>query len=256
MKLKKAFLFLFPIVLFIWALQFLTACEGGDCVVNFSSEELEEEIRKALNQPTGSILCTAMASLTNFSHCGCEEVDCDSETCSRDPLDPTYNPIYNVNGLQHATNLVALELQFNEISNISNLSGLTKLQHLDLNINDIVYLSPLAGLTSLQVLELVDNDITNISPLSGLTNLQVLKLDSNLFSNISALSGLINISQLDLSDNLITDISPLLDNAGLSYPDTLDLEGNPLSATSCTVHVPELVARGVSVSLGPTTCSP
>lgn len=223
---------------------------GGDCIVNFPDTELDEEIRQVIGKPTGDIMCSDVWGLTGFSHCGCEHQDCDSEICLRDPLDPDYNPILDISGIQHCANLSTLELPYNEILDISPLAGLSNLTHLELDINDVVNINPLAGLTNLSVLELVDNDIVNIGPLASLTNLTVLKLDSNLITNISALSGLSNLSQLDLSDNLIVDIYPLVQNAGLTFPDTVDLEGNPsLSTLSCNVYVPQLEARGVTVNV-------
>jgi hypothetical protein len=221
----------------------------GQCTdpVIFPNPELEEEIRQAINKPTGDILCSDVEALTSFSHCGCEHLDCDDEICTQDPLDPDFNPIRNLSGMEYCINLTSLELPYNELVIISPLAGLDNLTHLELDVNDIVNISPLAGLTNLSVLELVDNDIIDISPLAGLTNLTNLKLDSNLIINISVLSGLTNLSQLDLSDNWISDIYPLVQNSGLTFPDTVDLEGNPLSSTSCDVYIPELQGRGVTV---------
>ena len=229
----------------------------GECTdpVIFPNAELEEEIRQAINKPTGDILCSDVEALTSFSHCGCEHLECDDVICTRDPLDPDYNPVRNLSGMEYCTNLTSLELPYNEVYNITPLAGLVNLNHLELDVNDVVDISALSGLSSLAILELVDNDIVDISPLAGLTNLTALKLDSNLINNISALAGLTNLSQLDLSDNWITDISPLVQNAGLTFPDTVDLEGNPLSSTSCEVYVPELQGRGVTVSLG-SSCLP
>jgi hypothetical protein len=64
------------------------------------------------------------------------------------------------------------------------------------------------------------------------------------------LSNLINLIVLDLSDNSISDLAPLVANTGLGEGDQVDVENNPLSATSINVHIPALQRRGVDVSFG------
>jgi len=39
----------------------------------------------------------------------------------------------------------------------------------------------------------------------------------------------------------------LVNNTGINDGDLLDLRDNPLSVTSCTVHIPQLEIRGVSI---------
>jgi len=58
---------------------------------------------------------------------------------------------------------------------------------------------------------------------------------------------LTNLNYLYLDSNQISDISPLVSNSGINSGDTVSLEGNPLSTTSCTVYIPQLQSRGVSV---------
>ena len=76
--------------------------------------------------------------------------------------------IESIQGLQHATNLIALDLGKNAVVNISPLSGLTKLQILFLDDNQIVDVSPLAGLTQLDLLFLTGNPISSLAPISHL----------------------------------------------------------------------------------------
>ena len=75
--------------------------------------------------------------------------------------------IVDLNGLEHAVNLVQIDLSGNAIGDISALAGLTRLQVIDLSGNDIVTLSALEGLTALLELRLDDNAIVDISPLIG-----------------------------------------------------------------------------------------
>ncbi len=137
--------------------------------------------------------------------------------------------ISDLTGLEHATNLIRLNLAGNNISDISLLAGLTNLTELILSGNNITDISPLAGLISLKGLNLGNNNITDISALSGLTRLGRLFLSDNNITDISPLAGLIDLTTLILSDNNITDISPL---AGLIDLTELNLSGNNITDIS------------------------
>ena len=137
--------------------------------------------------------------------------------------------ISDLTGLEHATNLIRLNLAGNNISDISLLAGLTNLTELILSGNNITDISPLAGLISLKGLNLGNNNITDISALSGLAQLGRLFLSDNNITDISPLAGLIDLTTLNLSDNNITDISPL---AGLIDLTTLILSNNNITDIS------------------------
>jgi Leucine-rich repeat (LRR) protein len=62
------------------------------------------------------------------------------------------------------------------------------------------------------------------------------------------LSDLTSLTYLSLHDNQISDIYPLVENAGLDTGDAVSLVRNPLSDDSINIYIPELQARGVSVS--------
>jgi len=79
-----------------------------------------------------------------------------------------------------------------------------------------------------------------------LVNLTLLILYYNQISDINPLSGLVNLTELYLSYNQITNLQPLVSNPGIDSGDWVDVDGNPLDATSCTVHIPALEARGVT----------
>ncbi|MFC1983159.1 leucine-rich repeat domain-containing protein [Chloroflexota bacterium] len=102
-------------------------------------------------------------------------------------------------------------------------------------------------MTNLSSLDLNENQTSDISLLVGLTNLTELSLGDNQISDISSLAGLSNLRELLLGSNQISDISPLVANAGLASGDLVDLQGNPLSATSINLYIPQLQARGVTV---------
>jgi internalin A len=87
----------------------------------------------------------------------------------------------------------------------------------------------------------------DVSPLAGLNNLTNLYLGSNQIMDVSPLAGLEFLRGLRLYSNQIVDMCPLVGNPGIGSRDWVHLEGNPLSATSCTVCIPQLEARGVHV---------
>ena len=163
-------------------------------------------------------------------------------------LDLSENRISDLSPLAGLTNIPSLSLSENRISDLLPLAGLTNLTELYLSRNQISDLSPLAGLTNLTDLVLSENRISDLLPLAGLTNLTWLDLSENRISNLSPLAGLTKIWTLDLTDNQISDIGPLVANPGLGEGDQLFvMSGNELSATSLSVHIPALRARGVRI---------
>ncbi len=140
------------------------------------------------------------------------------------------DPIADITGLEHATNLVALSLyRQNEITDFSALRGLRELRFLELTGTGISDISVLSASTKLQTLYLYDNAIEDVSALTGLTNLKTLELWANNISNITSLAGLINLTYLDLHNNQISDVSPIAGLINLTY---LDLNGNQISDVS------------------------
>lgn len=118
--------------------------------------------------------------------------------------------VSNLDGLEHALNLLDLELESNQITRLSPLSGLTELRELRLSNNAIADLSPLAGLAKLRELWLYFNEITDLSPLSGLAALRDLRLSDNpTATDLSPLSRLTALETLSLDNNAIQDLSPL-----------------------------------------------
>ena len=153
------------------------------------------------------------------------------------------NRITDVSPLARLTALKVLQLHSNRIADVSPLSGLTRLELLGLANNRIVDVSSLFGLTALTELNLSHNGISSVSPLSGMTALTRLDARFNKISSVSPLSGLVALDWLDLLDNRISNIGPLVSNAGLGDGDRVYLGSNPLSRTSCLVHIPALEKR-------------
>ena len=195
--------------------------------------KLQQAVRDALGKPSVDLTCADMARLTELK--------------SRE------QNISNLEGLQHAVNLVVLDLDKNDVSDVSPLVGLNKLEQLNLNNNQISDLSLFANFTSLRGLYICcDNPYTDISPLAGLTNLVSLDIGGHDLGDISILADfdqLVNVwlwgNDLDDADmsvlegkdlrllniccNNITDISFL---SGFPNLEELNLCCNPVADLS------------------------
>ncbi len=117
--------------------------------------------------------------------------------------------IVNIQGLEFAVNLTALDLAGNSIKDISPLQSLMNLTHLGLGSTNLSDLSPLASLTSLIGLDLGGNRISDLSPLSELTELTKLDLQDNQISDLLPLSALISLRDINLRNNPLSDLRPL-----------------------------------------------
>ena len=162
--------------------------------------------------------------------------------------------ISDLTGLEHATNLINLDLgaayveaedryiNSNSVSDLSPLSKLTTLTHLSFENNSVSDISALAGLTNLTQLAINGNSVSDISTLAGLTNLTRLWIDDNSISDISALAGLTNLTQLASNGNFISDISTL---AGLTNLKGLWLWYNSISDISALAGLTSLTQLGL-----------
>lgn len=120
--------------------------------------------------------------------------------------------IFDLTGLEYATDVNELYLSNNLISDLSPISTLTSLINLYLNDNQIIDISAVSSLVNLDTLFLSINDVNDISPVSGLTGLTSLYLGDNDVNDISSLSGLSNLTILDLTNNDVNDISTIVEN--------------------------------------------
>ena len=243
----------------------------ADCEVTFPDPNLESVIRSDIGKPTGEILASDLAPLTglNAFQLGIADISGLEYCANLQWLDLSRNPIVDIGPLAGLANLMALGLSANAIVDIAPLAGLTNLVALSLTDNQVTHIGPLAGLTGLRLLALWKNQIADIQPLANLANLVVLYLWENQIVDIGPLASLTNLERLGLGDNLVVDVQPLVglihllelgldgnqiedtcplvDNPGLDAGDAVVLAENPLSPTSCTVCIPELESRGVSV---------
>lgn len=187
-------------------------------------------------------------------------------------LEATFASIGDLTGLGHAINLHTLKLGDNSIVDVTPLAGLPKLESLyiennavsdltplaslplkvlHLPFNGISDIGPLASLAGLTTLGLAGNDITDISALQALRQLETLNIGLNQVVDITPLANLAALSSLNLSRNQVADIAPLAANIALGRGDEVDLRGNPLNREAITIHIPNLVRRGVDVTYLP-----
>ena len=119
--------------------------------VEFPDINLANKVRAALDLPAGADIPKAqLATLTVLDASAPEE------------------QINDLTGLEHATQLTALNLNFNQIRDLSPLTGLTNLTVLDLEGNQISDVTALIGLVNLEELYLAGNPITDKQPLRTL----------------------------------------------------------------------------------------
>lgn len=251
---------------------------GRGSAVTFLDPNLEAAIREAIGKPAGNIYESDLETLTALDAPGQLEsqtniqdlsglqycsnlIDLNlelnihisdlsplSDLTNLTRLDLWHNQISDISPLDSLTNLTYLELGDNEISDISPLGNLTNLEYLYLYSNQIADITSVANLTNLTSLSLQYNQLDDISPLAKVTNLIALDLWNNQIADISPLANLTRLAHLYLPRNQISDISPLVDNEGISAGDELYLSGNPLSSDSVDIYIPQLQARGVTVS--------
>ena len=100
-------------------------------------------------------------------------------------------------------------------------------------------------------LRLFGQGIASLKGLEAASDLERLYAGSNRIADLSSLAELANLRSLDLRNNRVSDISPLVENADLGEDDWVALDGNPLSEMSLNTYIPELLARGVRVSVDP-----
>ena len=167
--------------------------------------------------------------------------------------------IKDLTGLEHATNLTALDLRgkyfygeevvnSNAISDWSPLAGLTQLDELNLGYADVSDISPLTALTQLRELNLGSTDVSDISPLTTLTQLRELSLADTGVSDISPLTTLTQLTSLELSGTAVSDISPLTALIQLTSLN-LDLTGvSDISSLTTLTQLAELNLAHTDVS--------
>ena len=167
---------------------------------------LNAVIRGALQKPNGPVTQQDMLSLTN--------------------LGAIFRNITNLQGLEAAQNLVALDLQDNRITNASVITNLTKLTVLDLSENQFSQLTIPGAMTNLTRLRLENGRLTILGLPVGLTKLTSLRLGFNQLTNLVLPADMTNLTEISAYQNQLTNVTLPTSLAKLS---TLNLDGNQLA---------------------------
>ena len=147
------------------------------------------------------------------------------EMAKLERLEAQNSDIYDLTGLQFATNLSRLYLDNNEIADLSPLASLINLRELNINRSLVSDISPLRSLTNLTKLFIRRSQVSDLSPIAGLINLRSVSIRGNPIFDISPLRGLINLTELWIGyDTPVSDLSPV---AGL-----INLKGLDVSRTN------------------------
>ena len=152
-------------------------------------------------------------------------------------LDAKELDIFDLTGLEKATNLFLLDLATNLIQDLSPIAGLEELRWLYLEENLIEDISPLSAMTKLELLGLDNNEITDISPLEEKQSLTTLWLFNNYVTDISPIADSGSLIELDLGYNLISDISTI---AAFENLEELALDGNTLNTPAYCSYLPQI----------------
>lgn len=185
--------------------------KSNDEVVMFKDKNLEQEVRKNINKPTGDIYKSDVEKII-YLEAGdknIQDISGIENLINLKELNLCVNKITNLEPLKDMSNLTKLSLDSNEINDISALKNLTNLTMLTLCNNKITNLDSLTNLTKLQTLSLSENEITDIVPLKELSNLNTLYLAYNKINDLTPLKELSNLNVLYLQNNNFKNIVPL-----------------------------------------------
>ena len=99
--------------------------------------------------------------------------------------------ISDLAGLEHAVNIIDLDLGGNQVRDVTPLTGLIILKVLALWNNRISDIQPLMQMNSLERLWLSGNSVSDLSPCAGLTSLKVIHLRGNPIVDETPLYGIL-----------------------------------------------------------------
>jgi internalin A len=194
-------------------------CEGP---VVFPDERLEQEVRTAIDKPTGDIFATDLGLITELN----------LERMS----------ISNLTGIQCMSNLSNLDISHTTVQDISPLFGATGLTELRMSYLPV---------GEIDTVSMSYHDLNiDLTPIADLFNLTLLAASYNAINDISPLSGLTNLSFLSLSTTDLSDITPLVENPGIDKDDLVFITNNPnLDCEDATTHdnITTLENRGVDL---------
>ncbi|WP_226682000.1 leucine-rich repeat domain-containing protein [Sutcliffiella horikoshii] len=149
------------------------------------------DMAQTLALPTGDIVTIPDGGLKEAirQQLGLQELDRDIYQSDMERLEYLYASwmgIKKLDGIEHAVNLLDLDVSGNEIKDLSSLNGMESLYYLNLSDNLITNISALRDLY-INFLDLSENPISDISDLNGLPDLEMLYLHHTKITDISVL---------------------------------------------------------------------
>jgi internalin A len=152
-------------------------------------------------------------------------------------VDGVKKGIKSLEGLQHCTAVMSINLADNEITDLTPLAGLIHLQSINLAKNKIENIQPLEALVKTQLLDLGSNGVSNLDAISKMSNLRSLYVSDNKVQSLEPLSGLSKVWTLDAAGNGLTDIGPV---GKLAWLTTLNLDRNQVESLEALRPLTEL----------------
>lgn len=184
--------------------------------------------------------------------------------------------VYNLGGLEYATDLRKIDLSYNKVSDLSPLKDLTNLRDLTFYMNELTDISPLKNLANLELLNISFNEVKDLHALNDMQKLRNFNASNNGISDITGIERCTSLSALDLSDNKVKDISAMknltnmekmlwLNNneisdisalAGMTKLKDLDLFGNQISDISALKNLRNLQSLNLGNNEGISDIAP
>jgi hypothetical protein len=142
---------------------------------------LEQAIRNELSKTDGDITRHDLASLR--------------------VLDGGGKNLFSTEGLEHAINLVSLDLRFNQLTNLHLPQGTLALTNLDLGSNLLKEAAFLNRMPELQYLSLWGNRIDQIELSADFSDLRVVNLSGNRITQLNVPESMHQLRELNLQNN-------------------------------------------------------
>lgn len=255
----------------------LSNCAHGTClqeqIINVPDPALNQLIRESVSRPTGDIRLSdilklielegnekGIADLTGLEYAANLKLANLMDNMITDPsplggltrieqINLGINQVSDISSLQNLTSLLHFSCAQNLVTDISAISVMKRLRVLSVHYNpDLTDLSPIGDLDSLTVLSISNLGQTDLSYIAGMTSLQELYAGGNPLNDISELADMPNLHSVYLAYCQIANLTPLVNNSDFADGDELDVRGNPLSQAAINQQIPELQARGVTVT--------
>ena len=118
-------------------------------------------------------------------------------------------------GLEHAQNLIYLDLSNNTIRNLEPLAPMSSLQTLKMSHNALTTLSAISGLTNLKELNVAHNSLMTLTSVSNNLSMNTLIANNNQISTLEGLEKFSELQILNLNKNKLTDVTTLSGNTAL-----------------------------------------